>query len=468
MVLIRAMSNGQNTGLFSNNFREPIVVEPNSKMCLVNASLTMNNETITVDSTNKLIRVSLRSGGLVRDVTIVEGTYTQSNFVKALNVAFNSSIVFNYVNGVIGRMQGFRWLVALQNEKLSLNFNRNEVDFLQDNLKNMTVANDVLTAGANSGNTNFNCFSFSDSVATTGAGFIHANITNAGNDATLVNGIFGLLKEKPRASDTVLNSDKYVLGLRVAAGGGLFSIVDGVEKDSLLTIAADDKLIIVFQTGNVQFRIDEGGNQNSYNQFREETFEYTTNGYHAACSLRATGAKAQVQYFPDPFHSPSMVNASAVVPSLPLESTVHQAVSLTAVSASKVSVFFTDASRQLLGFDYLQDYRNLISGSFTARYSLPSSNVPSNISVEVPTFFTMKSFDGKSEQRRPIVSVIPSLNQVENRLVYDSHYPVWVALENEFAYSLSKLEVRLLDSDTDSELKLEDPGATLTLLIEKS
>ena len=120
-----------------------------------------------------------------------------------------------------------------------------------------------------------------------------------------------------------------------------------------------------------------------------------------------------------------------------------------------------------MGFDYISKSISGVKSAFLGTYSLPSSNVPSNIVVEVPTFFTMRSCDAKTNKRRPILSVMPSLIQNASRLVCDSQCPVWVPLDNAYPLPLTQLNVRLLNSDTDEEIRLEAPGVTLTMLISK-
>ena len=462
MVLIRCMSEKQSTGSFYNDFSEPIIIEPNSKICLVNASLSLNSESITVTSGNNTLKYQIKSSGPEYTVTVPVGNYTQTGLVQALSTALNTARPYPSDN------EGFRWKVgvAASTGRLSLNFGRSGIEALQDNLTKLDATTNVgyLTALGSVSDTTFSRFAYSDAVVTSGGGYIKASILNM-TDANNVHGIFGLLSSKPDGDAVTLDSTNYKIGIRVSVTAELFIIVDGVETKSSVLIGATDGLVIAFNAGKVEFYKDTAGTLASLGA--AVALPYDVLGHHAALSLRSTGAKGKVEYFPDPFGGSKLLGSDIVVPELPLPTVLHESVGLTNVVRSVVTLALTEESKLLLGFDFTTKSMNAVSGAFVAAAGLPSSNVPSNILVEVPTFFTMRSYDSKTRKRRPMISVIPSLIQNANRLVYDSQYPVWIPLDNAYPQSISRLDVRLLDSDTDEEIRLEAPGATLTILISK-
>ena len=463
MVLIRCMSEGQSTGSFYNDFSEAIIIEPKSKICLVNASLSLNSESITVTSGNNTLKYQIKSGGDEYAVTVPVGNYTQTGLVQALGSALNTARPYPSDN------EGFRWKVGVGASagRLSLNFGRSGIETLQDNLTKLDTATNpgYLTALGTGSDATFSRFAYSDAVVTSGGGYIKASILNM-TEADNVHGIFGLLSSKPDGDTVTLDATNYKIGIRVNVTAELFIIVDGVETKSSVAIGGSDGLVIAFNAGKVEFYKDTAAGVLT-SLGAAVALPYDVLGHQAALSLRSTGAKGKVEYFPDPFGGSKLLGSDIVVPKLPLPTVLHESVGLTNVVRSVVTLTLTEESKLLLGFDFTTKSMNAVSGAFVAAAGLPSSNVPSNILVEVPTFFTMRSYDSKTQKRRPIISVIPSLVQNANRLVYDSQYPVWIPLDNAYPQSISRLDVRLLDSDTDEEIRLEDPGVTLTILISK-
>ena len=459
------MSTNETTGLFSSTFSEPIIVKPYSKISLVNASLNLNDENIVINSGNNTISYQMKHDGTTYHATIPSGSYNQSSLVDALNQALNS-VISNQTE--TGQYLGFRWRVVYHSNTklLSFNFGRSEGVYLQDNLKNIVYDSGTqkLTSTHSSTNSNFVSFSYSDNVVTTGAGSIVCKITDSVDNVTNVNGIFGLLMEKPSSTATTLNADQYKVGIRVASNADLYIIIDGVETDTGLFITVTKSMFIRFNLGTVEFGLIAPDATETLIHTNEINLPYNVEGYHCAVSLRAQSATARCLYLPDPFSSAKMLYADAVVPKFPLPQVTHEAVGLTTVYASNVTLSMSERTREVLGFGFLAQTKTAVSGSFLTLESLVSANVPASITVEVPTFPTMESFDSLSQKRRPIVSVIPSLIQTDNKLVYDSKYPVWVHLNNSYSYSVSKLDVRLLDSSTDSEIKMNECCLTFNII----
>ena len=485
MVLIRCMSAGENSGNFNNDFQETIVVEPNSKICLVNASLSLNAESIAVTNSNNSLQFKLIDSGQYYQVSIPVDNYTQTKLVDTLTAVMNGAITNDFSDP---QFMGFRWLVGITSGKLNINFGREGVELL-DNTKgknvDMNPGGTAIVATESGDGTvmkpNFKSFAWSTSVVTPG-GYIASNIRKGGgggeNDECSY--VFGLLKEMPGTTATTLNKDQYLIGVRQTSsvvggvnGNSLYFVLNGVEETLLnnnmtQTLGENYEIFIGFEGGKAKVFTVEDDDLSTLTTRKTVDFPYDANGHHVGCSLLGSSTIAEVNYFPDPFTSSNVLNSDSVAKDLPVKTLLHQAIGLTNVSKTKVTLdFVTESTKSLLGFDYLSNDVSAIQGSFGATYSLPSSNVPSNIMVEVPTFFTMRSYDAKTSKRRPILSVIPSLIQNANRLVYDSQYPVWIPLDNAYPLPLTQLNVRLLDSDTDEEIRLEDPGVTLTILISK-
>jgi len=110
-----------------------------------------------------------------------------------------------------------------------------------------------------------------------------------------------------------------------------------------------------------------------------------------------------------------------------------------------------------------------ISSHFAAQNQLISSSTPTSLTVECPNLGGMiQSYDGISQKRRPIVAVIPAMEQKNGLLTYQPGYPPFIDLNNRFPIQLSKLEVRLLSSFDDTEVNLEHPGTSMTFALNQN
>ena len=87
---------------------------------------------------------------------------------------------------------------------------------------------------------------------------------------------------------------------------------------------------------------------------------------------------------------------------------------------------------------------------------------PYSLSVELPQLGSMESYDGKTERRAQLVSVIPSLVKTNQDMSYNAPYPIFVDINNAYDLVLSSLEVRVLDSATNLPVALENPACSLT------
>jgi len=125
--------------------------------------------------------------------------------------------------------------------------------------------------------------------------------------------------------------------------------------------------------------------------------------------------------------------------------------------------FSTTSIRDALGFSKSIHRTQLNRHTFKGNNSLDSSNTPNSIVIELPSL-SLDSYDGKSSQRKNIIAVIPTLNQVNNRLTFYAQNPIMLDMNNDYEFNIRKISCRILDLD-DAVLLLEQPGAEITLLI---
>ena len=89
-MLITLQSNSDSdAAMFTNHFKENIVIPKNSKVALTNISYKFDSG-ITVNATT--IFTLVLGTEILQDITIPVGEYTDDEFVDALNLALTSAI----------------------------------------------------------------------------------------------------------------------------------------------------------------------------------------------------------------------------------------------------------------------------------------------------------------------------------------------------------------------------------------
>ena len=97
MKLIRVSSTQtQDTGHFSNEFSEAIVLPKQSQIGLINASLAMSSKSIHITGSNNTFTYKTKGGSTVtaRTVTLTPGKYTLQDAMIELHKQMNSVLTY--------------------------------------------------------------------------------------------------------------------------------------------------------------------------------------------------------------------------------------------------------------------------------------------------------------------------------------------------------------------------------------
>ncbi len=456
MKLIRVASSDQLTGLFSNEFSEAITLPPHSKIALLNGMFAIDTKSIFVPA-DTTISFSPKGDVDAVTATLPAGYYTQTSLTSTLTQAMNYALPQSVMHP-----QCFAWNVVIKANFLSLNFAKSDsVPFVLPNKQaTLTEAGGTFTAAGIAGAVPAGQFpAFGYSNVTVLPFNTELNLTPADNDNQF---IFGLLRTKPDSSKSFLVDSEFIYGIR-NDGSDLHYIVNGVVVHSVTTSVEDPENTgssIIFNKGSVNF------DAFNYNQ----SIPFALDGYHLALGLRATGASvADTKFNQNPFDSNTIQNGAITRSKFPLPQTIHLDESLTLGSLQPrlVTVKMSDSMQVVLGYADDPDPLKAISGSFIAQQQLMASNTPTSITVELPNLGgAIESYDGISQKRRPIVAVIPAMLQSNGTLTYEPPFPPFIDLNNRFPIQLSRLEVRLLSSFDDSEVNLEQPGCSLSFLLD--
>lgn len=455
MKLIRIASADQLTGLFSNEFSEAITLPPQSKIALLNGVFAMNSKSIYVPS-DATITFKPKNGVDEVTATLLSGYYTQTSLLTAVTQIMNYALP----QSVMGTTC-FAWSAALTKHHVSLNFARSaQTIFPPDNLKKLTFANNVFTSTATTaGGGQFESFGYSNVTVlpyNTELGLTPYDGTGAASDA--VHFIYGLLYSKPTSATTFLRQQDFKFGI-FYNGSDASYIINGnivATEEYFPSIGST----ITFDRNTVNF--DEEFDTTI-------TDAFSTDGYHLGFGLRANAVSIRDTLFnQNPFVSSSITNGVVSKLKFPLEQILHSDNSLgTTASATKVTVTMSDTMKTVLGFDDNPTPMTATQGNYVGSLPISTSSTPTSITVELPNLGgQIESYDGISQKRRPIVAVVPSLNASSGMLTYEPPHPPFIDLGNRYPIQLSKLEVRLLSSFDDSEVNLENPGCTLSFLLD--
>lgn len=464
MKLIRVASPDQLTGLFSNEFSEAITLPPHSKIALLNGMFAMNSKSINVP-TETTISFIPKVGADETTVTIPQGYYTQESLRLYLERELNFTLKESVMTPVC-----FAWGVAVGGNLLSLNFFRTghgQAAIPTSNLVKLSLDSNIYTAEANSSTaTVFKSYGYSDyTVLASNCELAIQSLDGAGSGAR-IKFMYGLLKNKPDSSTEGLSSSDFMYGMRYFADAGgstgtAYWIVNGVEVSSSTAPDPGTLMKITFTNGEVQF-----GDTNLYS----EKIAWVPEGYVYGLAIKsATNQLTRATLNHNPLVNQAISNGIHSMRDTPYQNILHidESLGVGTAGATKVSVTLSDTAKAIMGFNENELAKQLVSGSFLAETALGVTNTPTSITVELPNLGgNIQSYDGISQKRRPIVAVVPAMNQSNGMLTYEPPYPPFIDLNNTFAIQLSKLEVRLLSSFDDTEVNLEHPGTTLTFALD--
>ena len=442
MKLVRVLSKeDQATASFSNLFTDQITISPYSQVALINASLSLTTITVNVNSGNNTFTFKNTEGGDSYSVSLRVGDYSSTSFLTELNRAMNSQIPFTS-----GR--NYQWSASTAgNNVLSFFWANSKSESLQDfeftdgvnlntsfNSGNATiVGNEVLGAQGKS-----YWYSGAETPFTFGSGKLSAKINCAGG--------FGLMKASNLPTE-VMDDSNIVFGIFCNTSQVYQVVINGVRKTITGVTSTSAKIpALILSDGKISFIVDTS--QSTFLELVDDV-DFPYDGSTLLPFAQVLGR-----------YSGSGLGISEMKwnrdPSVGFTSIGGQ--------ASKPSMTFNAGSRSLLGFttDSVTVPSQVKSTTFVGNNAIIDTTPPVSLSVELPQLGSMESYDGKTERRAQLVSVIPSLVKTNQDMSYNAPYPIFVDINNAYDLVLSSLEVRVLDSATNLPVALENPACSLT------
>ena len=432
MKLIKVSGNATE---FENVFNSLIHVEPYSKIGLISASIRLNGEIILINTQNQLLKIKTRSSKPEVDVILTPGNYNITDFVVEVNRAFNSALTVEPATTTLID-PNFQWNIINDREnRLVIQFTRGkyDIDFSTSNLVNMTNAVGGIVVNASNG-LDWNSYCYTTEYFINGSG-ASSLVIPAGIEMA-----FGIIKELPQNQPLLRPSDfDYCVYLD---GGNLFKTAHlGSIYTSALIPHANEVVSIKLYDGALHFYQDN-------NLINSYAWDYQTS-YHLAISIKTQNASlSQIKWTPDPFQK--TLN-NVVQYHHTLSDTFDNIADLTLglganPTATKVSISFSNnLVRDIFGFNNNIVFQTGITGKATAIQSLPDSNTPNSILIEMNNIPSLEAYDGREGNKRPICAVIPSFELNQNlEIAYSAPYPIFIDINNKYEFIFNRSMIRVL------------------------
>lgn len=444
------------SGDFYNTFNTNIRIEPQSKVGVVSLAVKMGDKHIIIDDDNHTIEVKYKVGDATfTNITLRNARYNTASFVQELTRAFNTSNVFVPATET-AYMRGFEWKNIMTDDKVVLQFNRGKFDqppptFDTNVLKNLTQDQpngDFTKTGSASA---WNSFGISSDLFNNGGGVLSVDTSGTENFA------FGLVESKPEMSAITFTPAEF--SYCITQNGGNYQVLSKNSDITAVNVASATVTSLKLVLAGGHLRFFAGGTEIA----SISDWEYDSYYFYGLSLYGATNQEMKsMRYTPSPFSSSTALGTTM---SEAVEGTHNVYIVGAGITTSKVSVKFTSASAELLGFikhDLVSPQRK--GYSFPANYPLVENNSPSCISVELPTL-SVESFSSTSQQQIPVVAYIPALTANAYELTYQNDNPIMIDLSNTESFNLTNLRVRLLPNGSNTAWDIEE--ANLVLVIGK-
>ena len=457
MRLIR-LSTNQESGYFKNLINEDILIKPQSKVALLNCSISFKEENIVIDDDNNELEFQLTDDPTYKaTVSLINGIYKTQDFLKMFNHVMNISFPFT------GSNIGSLWDCNIRFDKMNISLLRSL--FSMPSIPTINMINtDVNILGTtdnwfrNGGTADtFDAFFFSNDSFINSCGTLAFKVKTKGEF------FIGLSKEKINPT-SIISESTYNYGIYGFNNGTSYvlgTIYNGVQTLSIIVLEDDHQLN--FNLGQNSITIAEKAptsplsilaNLPYYNP-DNEPYYLLCNMYDDICklkTLRWTADPRKITNYGDSENDFEFDNIEVGPPKslLPI----------------KINLKFTKPDLQsLLGYNNDEYNIKSITYDFIGDYDFKLLTAPNSVIIELPNL-PIQSYDGSQEQqcRRPILAIIPQFIKGNEEMIYNANVPIFINIDNKFPISLREFTVKITSYNDDTVLL--NSGATITLLLE--
>lgn len=474
MKLIRCTTESPD-GIFSNTFNTDIIIEPYSKIALHSLTTQISTEQILIDVQNNKIDFEIAT--VPRTILLNYGTYDKSNiddFFNDITYKFNNSLQYN--ESEVGR----QFLASTSANKFTLQLRTGTIidpvkNFNNQNYNKFIASKNVqvISTGGNlrmtrlgGTDTNMDSFVYINSPISKGCGTLRSRVysnTNTTNGGYVI----AYLNKPLDATTAVIQPSDIVFGIRFVDSTQVYKIYkNGSESSTTVTP------IITGNTGqatNDLITLDSYGGQLRANVWNTTTgsgrtngllidsipFDHTTNLWPVVIFVSGQTTVSNINFTTDPFYN-DINNVKSDID----ENNIGAIVALKTNKVVKTYLQFNDLDlAKTLGFksqripnnsdEFL--YTNPSTGilEYKASSGLIFRDLADSYVIQMLNL-PIQSYDSIKQQHMNIISVIPQFDQIRERLIYVSPYPLFLSLNNSTRINLREIKMRILKEDLTS------------------
>ena len=461
--------------IFDNQFRDEILLKPNSQIALQNISIETFNSTIEIDSQNNQINFSVNGDAFSKQIILNYGEYDASNASDLLNEIknkINATMIYNQATPE-RRILGIEWNTEINKDnKISIQylhatFGEAQTEWRYPNdieRRNVNTRNawGVFGDPTFSNNNLVNTMTFPDYMSRGNGGIrarIHKSVYNPTGGTLRQNVIIGLTTKDLSLSQSIVKAD-------ITYGVTYYS-VDGIAPTNYFTyengvVSGTGQAINYVNAGNTQndtINVEINGNKvraivwrNGVNLpivLREwdytpgqELFPFIT--FNAGTNYASVNS---VRVNPSPYsqHKPPIADLDPDdneiqlgAPPIPQRTAGDNFLIFQSENLAKF-LGFVNVRTPIIGFE------NAVNFNFIAPEKFEPSDISDAFLIELMTL-SCDSYDGFLSQRKNILYVVPKSN-ADGELIYEPPNLLFIDLNNSREIALRNIRIRCVKND---------------------
>jgi hypothetical protein len=484
MVKLIKLSSNNSNGYFLNRFNESIEIKPKSKICLLNASMNFAENIIEIDDNNDTLSYALSTNATDRiDVVIPHGSYSVNDLIDTIQDEMNRSVP-NTDQGL-----GAQFKVVINNSVLNIQLKSSSYRALEKD--QIPQANMINIKRSNSGGRIY------ERVDPSLPGFFYSKDTFCGSY-----GILSVKYSPPTLGDagpcmlgltkgdgflTVIEDNyDYAVGIYDNAGTlRYFTRAGGIRTNNTAVTVSINSNIMIKRQGGIMYlgycptdntadfvslqayNIPQEDDRDALRVLGQITGPNTNTTVFRNCGwtndpfvvLNASG-----QYVLPPIDD--SLTTTLISPYVPNDEDNEGELGIVVAKKkadAKILEFPKPDLQRLLGYSHSKFLvKKTIDYNWIATEPFEEWERPTAVIIELNNL-TLESYDQTTQKRRNIIAVIPNFLTVNEQLIYNSDYPVWIDINN--AYPISMREFQISVRSFEDELVTFRSGCTLTILI---
>lgn len=461
-TLIRITTNDPQC-LFDAEIHEDIYLTPNSQIALQNLTLIDEVQSLVVDNTNNKIQFGFIQATSFT-ATLRHNIYSKGNYQDLLDdITIQMNKVLSYTGS--SKVIGLEWLCSINLNKVDFKYIISKKITALQNLPilkglNIGISSTGILTRTDTGTNDFNSYAAFTQPMVRGTCINRVTITtiSSTDDFDIIIGCFNF---NPNNVIKVYNDGDLFYGVRASKTKGFYQFyVKGIISDTAIVPANGDIMTIELNNGKIQYNVYQQANATA-TQLHELDYEYGL--YYPVVFLYALTVNSTISSF--------VTYLNSFTNSINNQEEEEEALGANIPPGGQVNTsnynFITFAAPSLanyLGFSNLQSGFQIAKEEweYKANKFFDTSYVPESIIVELLNI-DVKSYDSLTNKRKNILAVIPNPLSINERIIFDSQYPLYLSLRNTNSFSLRNIKARILNSDLSS---IEINGvASMTLLI---